>query len=277
MITIVEAIKKVMAESTEGLTSIEVYDRIVKAGLYIFKAVSPQAVVKGMIRRHCVGLNYSSSSPVKYFKIAGEKDGKTLYSLYNESESKDEVNKKTATLQTDEELLPEERMQKLYEEYISVVKSQLMNSILNSSPAFFEQLVVDLLLKMGYGYDSSSGKVTRYTKDGGVDGIIEEDNLGLNKIYIQAKRYNFNNKVSTAEVDQFVGVMSKKSVKKGVFITTSDFVKTAKSEYSKDIGEKTIRLINGDELMNLLIKYEIGVKTTHIYKNFIIDENYFSG
>lgn len=277
MITIVESIKKVLANSPDGLTSLEVYEKIIKANLYTFKAISPQAIVNGMIRRHCLGLNYSSSSPVKYFKIVGEKDGKTLYSLYNESESKGEIDKKTATLHIDEELLPEEKMQKLYEEYISGIKSQLMNAILNSSPAFFEQLVVDLLLKMGYGYDSGSGKVTRYTRDGGVDGIIEEDNLGLNKIYIQAKRYNFNNKVSTAEVDQFVGVMSKKFVKKGVFITTSDFVKTAKSEYSKDIGDKTVKLINGDELMNLLIKYEIGVKTTHIYKNFIIDENYFSG
>lgn len=277
MITIVEAIKKVLSNSSGGLTSLEVYEKIIDGNLYTFKAMSPQAIVNGMIRRHCYGLNYSSSSPVKYFKMVGEKDGKTLYSLYNESENKDGSDKKKITLQTDEEMLPEERMQQTYEEYISDVKSQLMNAILNSSPAFFEQLVVDLLLKMGYGYDGNSGKVTRYTKDGGVDGVIEEDNLGLNKIYIQAKRYNINNKVSTAEVDQFVGVMSKKNVKKGVFITTSDFVKIAKSEYSKDIGEKTIRLINGDELMNLLIKYEIGVKATHVYKNYNIDENYFSG
>lgn len=277
MITIVESIKKVLANFPDGLTSLEVYEKIIEANLYTFKAISPQAIVNGMIRRHCFGLNYPSSSPVKYFKIAGEREGKTLYSLYNESENKGEIDKKSANLHIDEELLPEEKMQKLYEEYICGIKSQLMNAILNSSPAFFEQLVVDLLLKMGYGYDGRSGKVTRYTRDGGVDGIIEEDNLGLNKIYIQAKRYNFNNKVSTAEVDQFVGVMSKKFVKKGVFITTSDFVKIAKSEYSKDIGDKTVKLINGDELMNLLIKYEIGVKSTHIYKNFIIDENYFSG
>ncbi len=271
MATIVEAIKEILSNSPEGLSSIEIYDNIIKKKLYIFNAISPQSIVNGMIRRHCYGLNFPTSSPHKYFKIVGIKNGKTQYSLYNEND-----NDATVPKQVERELLPEEKMQEVYIEHISSVKSQLMNSILNASPAFFEQLVVELLLKMGYGYGKNSGKVTRYTKDGGIDGIIEEDNLGLDKIYIQAKRYNINNKVKTVEVDQFASAMGKRSVSKGVFITTSDFVKTVKSDYSKPVDGKTIRLINGDELMNYLIKYEIGVKNVQIYKSFIIDENYFS-
>lgn len=274
MATIVEAIKEVLSNSPEGLSSVEIYNCIIEAKTYVFNAISPQAIVNGMIRRHCFGLDFPTSSPHKFFKIVGTKNGKTLYSLYSESDS--DVHKDTVLKQEERELLPEEKMQEVYNEHISSVKSQLMNAILNASPAFFEQLVVELLLKMGYGYDKNSGRVTRYTKDGGVDGIIEEDNLGLDKIYIQAKRYNIKNKVTTAEVDQFATAMGKMSVSKGVFITTSDFVKTVRLDYAKPMDGKTIRLINGDELMNYLIKYEIGVKNVKIYQTFIIDENYFS-
>ena len=163
-----------------------------------------------------------------------------------------------------------------YNEHIKSVKMQLMNAILNASPRFFEELVLELLMKMGYGYDKDSGKVTRYCKDGGIDGIIEEDKLGLDKIYIQAKRYNMGNKVRPSEIHDFAFAMGKRNVKKGVFITTSHFVKTAIDTFSEPVDGKTIRLIDGDELMDFLIKYEIGVNSVKSYKTFSLDENYFN-
>ena len=273
MATIVDAITKVLSESDGGLTSLEIYNKIIEEDLYRFNAASPQAIVSGTLRRHCFGLDFPTASPTKYFRIIQESRGKSKYALYDEAF---EYSNMQPVLINEKEKTPEERINDSYQEHICSMKAQLMNAILNSSPAFFEELVVQLLLKMGYGYDGASGKVTQYCKDGGVDGIIEEDRLGLDKIYIQAKRYAIDNKVDTKTVDQFVGVMEKKNIKKGFFITTSSFAKNAVEDYSKPIGGKTIRLIDGEELMTYLIKYEIGVKSAMVYTTYKLDENYFN-
>lgn len=239
----------------------------------MFNAINPQGIVNGMIRRHCYGLNFSTASPHKYFAIVGNDKGKTKYSLYDENHS---ISISRSIESSLKEKLPEEKMADDYNEHIKAVKMQLMNAILNASPRFFEELVLELLMKMGYGYDGGSGKLTRYCKDGGIDGIIEEDKLGLDKIYIQAKRYNMGNKVSPDEVKSFAFAMGEQNVKKGVFITTSHFVKTVIDTFSKPVEGKTIRLIDGDELMDFLIKYEIGVNSVKSYRTFSLDENYFN-
>lgn len=273
MATIVEAIKIVLTDFPQGLTSEEIYNEIINRKLYVFNAISPQAIVNGMLRRHCFELNFPTSSPHKYFHIVNTQTKKCKYALFdeltpNKSSKSQKVNSKY-------EILPEEKIQEVYHEHITSLKTQLLNSILNASPRFFEELVVELLVKMGYGYDSDSNQVTRYSKDGGVDGIIEEDRLGLDKIYIQAKRYGIGNNVQTKEVYQFASVMGDMNVKKGVFITTSSFASNAKNKFSKPFDGKTIRLIDGNELMDYLIRYEIGVKNVMTYKTFILDENYF--
>lgn len=272
MATIVEAIKAVILENPNGLTSEEIYNRIIAKELYSFKAKNPQAIVNGMVRRHCFGLDFPTASPHKYFKINNNDRGKARYSLYDETV---DIGVLEPSASVKQEKTPEEIIKDVYLDHIASMREQLMNAILNSSPAFFEELVVQLLVKMGYGYDMSSGKVTRYCKDGGIDGIIEEDRLGLDKIYIQAKRYSIDNKVDLAAVDQFSSAMGKRNVKKGVFITTSSFVRTAIEEYAKPVDGKTIRLIDGEELMNYLIKYEIGVKSVKTYSTYKLDENYF--
>ena len=119
--------------------------------------------------------------------ISNNDKGKARYSLYDEAVDVG-ISKPSASVK--QEKTPEELINDVYLDHMESMREQLMNAILNSSPAFFEELVVQLLIKMGYGYDMSSGKVTRYCKDGGIDGIIEEDRLGLDKIYIQAKRYS---------------------------------------------------------------------------------------
>ena len=274
MATIVEAIKTVLEEYPDGLTSAEIYEKIIEKDLYIFNAISPRAIVNGMIRRHCYGLDFPTANPHKFFKIISSQHGKSKYALYNENDEKDSVKLTSFSIK---EKLPEEKILDNYNEHIISVKSQLMNAIINSSPAFFERYVVDLLLKMGYGRNSSSGIVTRITHDGGVDGIIKEDELGLDQIYIQAKRYAIGNNVGTPVLQQFAGVMSNRGIKKGVFFTTSDFVKSVKNEFARPFDGKIIRLINGDELMEFAIEHEVGVKSApKVYKTFAIDENYFS-
>lgn len=146
---------------------------------------------------------------------------------------------------------------------------QLKSTILNSDPKLFESLVVELLSKMGYGYDRSAAKVTNYVKDGGIDGIINQDRLGLDKIYVQAKRYKYT--VPRSDVDQFMGVLAISSVRKGIFITTSNFTKETIQKYGD-----TIRLIDRDELMDLLIAYELAVNVVKSYKTYTLDENFFN-
>lgn len=240
MATIVEAISTVLSNNPKGLTCHEIYSKILENNLYIFKAKKPEAIVGGLLRRHCRDLEFPTANPRKYFKIVGTKNHKNIFTLYN-SENEDAnilKHEDSSSNVSTYEKLPEEKISENYAALIAMMKTLLMNAILNASPAFFEELVVELLMKMGYGYDNSSGKVTRYCKDGGIDGIIEEDRLGLDKIYIQAKRNAINNKIGGPIIEQFVGAMAKNGVVKGVFITTSDFATRVKDEYSKPIDGK---------------------------------------
>lgn len=129
-----------------------------------------------------------------------------------------------------------------------------------------------MLIKMGYGYDNKSGKVVGKSHDGGVDGIIQEDKLGLSNIYIQAKRYSGGNKVGSHEIQAFVGAMQK--VQKGVFITTSDFTKEA-LKFSEDQQQKQLRLVSGHELARLIIQNEVGLEPIQKYAVYKIDDEYF--
>lgn len=267
--TIREAITQVLSGKDEGMTCEEIYDAIIAGNLYTFNAMNPQGIVKNIIRRQCIGLDFPTACISKYFKIVGGSGKKLRYGIYNQAEESDQniaVQTKPSLV---EEQLPEEKLATSHKEHIALIKMQLNNAILNSHPAFFERLVVELLSKMGYGYDQSSARVTQYVKDGGIDGIIDQDRLGLDKIYVQAKRYTKT--VPKNDVASFYGVLSKSPVKKGIFITTSNFSKNTIQEY-RDI----IRLIDGDELMNLLISYELGVNAVKSYKTYTLDENYFN-
>lgn len=278
IMTIIEAIKRVLKDNSTGLTSKEIYEKIVENNYYTFKAKDPKSIVNGIIRKHCYGLDFPTANPKKHFAKVNKTRGKCRYVILS-SLSQNTVNTNhvevTKTTPSNDGCLPEENLEKYYAQHIKYLKTQLMEMILDAKPDFFEKLVVDLLLKMGYGYDECSGTVTQYSHDGGVDGIIEEDKLGLDKIYIQAKRYSVNNTVSTADVNQFAAVMGKHGVKKGVFITTSSFSKKALEDYSKPVDSKVIKLIDGEMLMDYLVKYEIGVESVKFYKTFQIKSDYF--
>ena len=267
--TIIEAIKKILKNEKRELTSKEIYEKIEEKQLYRFGAKDPKAIVNGIIRKHCFGIDFPTASPVKYFRVVKQSGHVNYYLLYdNEADSSVKID---ITLKSNE-LLPEEKLQKAYNEHKNNIKQQLLDEILNSNPAFFEQLVVDLLVKMGYGYDKSSGIVVGSPNDGGIDGIINEDKLGLDKIYLQAKRFNNNNSIGRPELQRFVGAMQ--NVQKGVFITTSKFTKQA-IDYANKQQQKNLKLIDGEMLSELMVKYEVGVMSIKYFNAYKIDKDYF--
>ena len=163
-------------------------------------------------------------------------------------------------------------MDESYQLYRDSLKTQLLNRILSCHPSFFEQLVLNLLLEMGYGFDNQSGQVTSKSHDGGIDGVIYEDSLGLSRIYIQAKRYGIKNNVSEELIKHFYASMQ--GVNKGVFITTSAFTSSAK-KFVNDQKDKNIIMIDGEHLVDLMIKYGIGLEKVKTYIVYKLNEDYF--
>jgi restriction system protein len=169
---------------------------------------------------------------------------------------------------------PEEIMGLLAAQLDLQLADELLESIGTNTPAFFERLVVDLLLKMGYGGIEGSGEVTKKTGDGGVDGIIKQDELGLDLIYIQAKRWDKDTPVSRPEIQKFTGALLGEGATKGVFITTANFAKPA-VDYAKSVPNAKIILIDGLTLAKLMIKHDLGVGTSNIIRVKKIDSDYF--
>lgn len=172
----------------------------------------------------------------------------------------------------EKELTPTEQMENAYESIHSSLSDDLLSMIKEQTPSFFERLVVDLLVAMGYGGAiKGAAMVTKYSRDEGVDGIIKEDKLGLDNIYVQAKRWN--NQVTRPQIQQFAGALIEKNASKGVFITTSSYSKDARG-YVLNLNPKIV-LIDGKELTDYMIEYGIGVSTKKVYEIKKIDSDYF--
>ena len=170
------------------------------------------------------------------------------------------------------EKTPQELLEYAYQKINNELAQELLERVKQASPRFFEKLVVDLLIKMGYGgSQKDAGEAIGKSGDGGIDGIIKEDKLGLDVIYIQAKKWD--NVVGSKEVRNFVGSLAGQHANKGVFITTSSFTKDA-LEYVKTIAHKVI-LIDGEMLTQLMIEYNVGVSKLISYEIKKIDSDYF--
>lgn len=155
----------------------------------------------------------------------------------------------------------------------SALAKDLLTKILEMSPSFFEKLVVELLVKMGYGGSfEDAASVTQYSHDEGIDGVIKEDKLGLDTIYIQAKRWD-KGTIGRKEIQAFVGAINMKHASKGVFITTSTFTEEAK-KCVKDVQSKIV-LIDGEQLCKYMIEYNLGVSSRQVYEIKQIDSDYF--
>lgn len=187
------------------------------------------------------------------------------------SESRDNGKDTTETLSL---RTPEESLEIEYQKIRENLASQLLERIKQASPAFFETLVVELLVKMGYGGSrSDAGKAVGRSGDGGIDGIIKEDRLGLDVIYIQAKRWD-ENTVGRRDVQQFAGALQGQRASKGIFLTTSRFTNEAQ-EYVSKIGSKIV-LIDGEQLAQLMIDHNVGVSSSTTYEIKRIDSDYFA-
>ncbi|SDB87195.1 restriction system protein [Raineyella antarctica] len=153
------------------------------------------------------------------------------------------------------------------------VASELLTRLQGKDPGFFEDAVVQLLLAMGYGGTTGSGSVTQLSNDGGIDGVIDQDVLGLSRVYVQAKRYAEGNVVQRPDVQAFVGALSGKA-DRGVFITTSRFTDGARG-YAERVPTRII-LIDGKRLADLMIRYGVGVQVRETYNIVEIDEDFFA-
>lgn len=175
----------------------------------------------------------------------------------------------------DSKQTPTEQLENAYQTIVKDLAADLLQKVLEQSAQFFEHLVLDLLLKMGYGGSlSDAGLVTKYSHDDGIDGIIKEDKLGLDKIYIQAKRYNTANTIVKPQIQQFVGALDEQKASKGVFITTSSYSSEAR-KYAEEKASKKIVLIDGQELARYMIEYNVGVSLKHVYEVKRIDSDHF--
>jgi restriction system protein len=168
---------------------------------------------------------------------------------------------------------PEESLEAAYQKLRSDLAADLLQRLKTCSPTFFERLVVEVIVKMGYGGTRKDAvKAIGTSGDGGIDGIIKEDKLGLDAIYIQAKRWE--NTVGRPEIQKFVGALTGQRAKKGLFITTSNFSSDAE-DYVSRIDAKVV-LIDGETLAQLMIDHNVGVSTIGTYEIKKVDSDYFS-
>jgi restriction system protein len=172
-----------------------------------------------------------------------------------------------------EDIDPIEQIESGINRIHSDVGDALLTRLRESHPDFFEQAVVDLLLRMGYGGAEQRGKRIGGSNDGGVDGVIDQDALGLDRIYVQAKRYADGNTVGREAIQAFVGALHGVGASRGVFITTSAFTSGAR-DYVKAVPSRVI-LIDGARLVGLMIKYRVGVQVKQSYDIVELDEDFF--
>lgn len=153
------------------------------------------------------------------------------------------------------------------------VADELLSRIQGHEPEFFEQAVLDLLMAMGYGGAEGSASRTQLSRDGGIDGIIDQDALGLSRIYVQAKRYASDNTVGRPAIQEFVGALAGNAANQGVFITTSRFTADAQ-RYAEQVPTRVV-LVDGERLTRLMIRYGVGVQIKHTIQIVEVDEDFF--
>ena len=169
---------------------------------------------------------------------------------------------------------PEELVDAAYSEITEELRANLLDRIVAGTPAFFEKLIVDLLVAMGYGGSrADAGRRVGQVGDGGIDGIINEDQLGLDVVYLQAKRYAPGNVVGADKVREFAGSLMGRGASKGVFVTTSHFAPSAK-DFVERIQQKVV-LIDGEELTKLMVRFGVGVRVDRTVEFKKIDLDYF--
>lgn len=243
------------------------YHRVFLAREYLKKADLLENLGRGQFRITELGRRVLESPPSRF-------DIKFLRQLEGSPDTGADDGRQSPPIEEppDTAVTPEEALQDAFETLRNSLAEELLKQVMQSSPEFFEILVVDVLVRMGYGGSrKDAGEAIGGAGDEGIDGIIKEDRLGLDIIYLQAKRWG--SPVGRPEVQKFVGALHGKRARKGVFITTSSFTSAA-VEFAASIETKVI-LIDGKQLAELMIDNGVGVRTDATYELKRIDADYF--
>lgn len=259
-----------LAEMLPSARKTRFYDRVGWAGTYLRKAGLLTAPQRGKFQITKRGLEVLENPP--------ERITVNFLEQFDEfvqfRERREKIIENGAVITKDiESQTPEEAIDSAYLNIRQSLTDEILQTVKNCTPAFFETLVVDVLVKMGYGGTrKDAGKAIGKSGDNGIDGIINEDRLGLDVIYIQAKKWE--NPVGRPEIQKFAGALQGQRAKKGIFITTSTFTKEAQ-DFASRIDNK-ITLLDGETLSQLMIDYNVGVNLVASYELKRIDSDYFT-
>lgn len=258
-----------------------VFDRADWAIFHLMKA--------GLVDRTSRGV-YATSPAGKALLASGQAFGwpdLTAMPLYRaaiqksvpESETPDDtpmpIAPQASAVQFDEDVTPDEAMRRAFQQLNGALEVEVLDRLHVMHPVRFERLILDLLKAMGYGAGTfGKHEMTKTSGDGGIDGIIHEDALGLDAVYIQAKRYQAETKVGRPAIQQFIGSLTGEGATKGVFVTTSDFSAEARGYLAK--MQHRVVLIGGRELARLMIRHGVGVRDRVSYVIRSVDEDYFA-
>lgn len=252
----------------------KVADRISWSLVYMTKAGLMERPSRGLYRITAEGRKVLASSPSRIDVSFLEQYEAFKSFRYGHLENESPITVKPEIAKPELNFIdktPNERLEEAYDELADTLLSDLKEQLLKISPTAFEKLIIDLMKALKYGARGLTQHMGQ-SGDGGVDGIITEDILGLDSIYLQAKRYT-EGSVGRDRIQAFAGAMDGKSVTKGVFVTTSTFTKGAR-EYAA-VSPKHLRLIDGDELTKLMFEHGVGVKTTQVLEIKRLDEGFF--
>lgn len=240
--------------------------RVSWARTYLQKAGLMEAPKRGFFRITPRGAALLKQAPAKV-------DNKLLMQFDEFKEFQGKKKSPKSGSEAEHHETPIESIATFYEQFREALASELLDRVKKCSPQFFERLVIQLLLRMGYGGSlKDAGSALGKTGDGGVDGVIREDKLGLDNIYLQAKRWT-DKPVGSPDLDQFSGALSKKKATKGIFITTSTFTKDAQASL-KDYSSRIV-LIDGSDLAKYMIDYGVGVSVMDVFELKKIDSDFF--
>ncbi|MBL7999115.1 MAG: restriction endonuclease, partial [Candidatus Kapabacteria bacterium] len=247
------------------------YSRTQWAITYLKKAGLLQSIQRGVQSITKEGKEFLEKYPTG-FRVNQLKQIPIFINFYQSIRSK-EISVSTILPEENAILSPDELLAETYITLRRNLAAEVLERVRAMSPSAFERLVVELLVRMGYGGSfKDAGRTTRLTNDEGIDGVIKEDKLGLDSIYLQAKRWKEGN-VGRPEIQKFVGALAGQGAKKGVFITTSTFTKEAR-EY-KPMNDTKIVLLDGEELADLMIDNNLGVSVHYSYEIKRMDNDYF--
>ena len=244
-------------------------NRVAWARTYLDKACLIETPMRGKYHITEEGIRaLASNEKIDIAYLEKSEEFKNFHNVTTQNTSIEIQNEKNET--------PLEILESAHKQYLSALASQLMDEVMKLTPVEFERLVVKLLLKMGYGSGiEGAGMVTQASNDGGIDGIIKEDQLGFSHIYIQAKQWALEQIVGKPEIQKFVGALQGQQAQKGLFITTARFSSGAIQYANNLLGVKVV-LVDGSALTKLMIKHSVGVSLEQTYEVKKIDSDFFA-